>query len=169
MTRAARSGLLLLAVTACIIALYRWSWRPIQCSLAATELTRRTALANETRGDYERTIRARKNLQDLASQRSQCAHDVRFPMLAAANLEVLGNLGGAAGEYKVALKAQQRPEIYLALANTEIQMGRIDAASAHFELLARFHPIFLEVTSEEQLRDRIRTAIRNARQDRDAY
>lgn len=169
MSRAAQIAVVFLSAMACGLALFHWSWRTVHCSLRVTELTRRTSAAYETRSDSQRAVRVRRNLQDLAGVRESCPTDVRIPMLAGANHEILGHYEHAAREYESALKIEQRSEIYLALANTELQLGRFDAASAHFAVAARFHPIFLKVTSGEELRKRVRAAIRNARQDRDGY
>lgn len=167
--RVVRGRIILLTAALSLLALRHWAWQPIQCSQGVTDLTRRTNSAAGTRSDYERTVRARRNLQDLADLKGSCPTDVRLPMLAGANYELLGNLDGAVREYEAALKTDRRPEIHLALANAEMQRGRFDEATRNFAEAARFHPVFLNITSVPQLRERVREEIRKARRNPDAY
>ena len=104
MKRVARSAVILAATALGLLALLRWSWTPVQCSLSVTDLTRRTDSAAQTSSDYQRTVRSRRNLQDLAALKDSCPTDVRVPMLAGANHELLGNLEGGLREYEAALE-----------------------------------------------------------------
>lgn len=134
----ARALFLTATAAVCAAALFRWVWVPHRCSIEVTALTRHTNLALDTANDYGRTVRARRNLEQLAAMREHCSTDVRVPMLVAANERLLGNYEGAIRSYQAALQVERRPEIYTALAETLIVTGRLDDAVASYAEAVRF-------------------------------
>lgn len=139
-------------------ALWRWVYLPVHCNAAVTDVDARTTMAEETASDYERLVRARRNLEDLAPLRRRCRADVRVFMLAGANEELVGRIEEAERSYEQALRTDQRPEVHAALARVQIRLGRIDAAIENFTAAARFDPNAIIYESEE-VRRRVREKI----------
>lgn len=158
----ARIAVTLLAAAACGAALLHFAYGPYRCNVMISELTVRTDAAERAVEDYERVVRARRNLADLAPLRDSCATEVRVPMLMGANQEVVGRLDDAAESYRSALGIEQRPEIYMALAGVEIQLGRIDDAVANYVAAARFAPHIVQWIASADLRDRVVANVRTA-------
>jgi len=136
-------------------ALLRFVYVPCQCNAGVTAADLGSGLAEETAGDYDRLLRARRNLELLAGLRERCATDVRVPMLTGANLELLGRPDDALASYGDALKIDQRPEIYVEMARLQLQLGQTDAAVSSYVAAARFNPRLMDHFFEEDLRRRI--------------
>lgn len=151
----ARIAVTCLGAAACGAALMHFAYGPYRCNATVSRLTARTDAAERTAGDYERIVRARRNLADLAGLRDSCPTQVRVPVLIGANQEVLGRLDDAAESYRSALEIEQRPEIYMALAKVQIQLGRIDDAVANYVTAARFAPPIVQWIPSADVRERV--------------
>ena len=74
-------------------------------------------------------------------------------MLMGANQELIGRVEDAERSYREALTIEQRPEIYMALALAQVQLGRVDDAVENYVTAARFGPqILYELPSDELTR-----------------
>lgn len=151
MNRAVAGLVIALAAAACAFAMWCWVWQPMQCNIATTSLTRRTAAVEQSANEYERVLRARRNLEDLRA--IPCTTDVRVPMLIGNNEATLGDFEAALAAYHDALGIDRRPEIYAAIGEASIRLGRTDDAVNNYVEAARFTPYVLEsIPSEEVLR-----------------
>lgn len=151
----ARVSAVVLAALLGAWALVRFVYVPCQCNAGVTAAQRASGLAQETASDYERLLRARRNLELLASLRERCATDVRVPMLTGVNLELVGRPEDALASYTDALKIDQRPEIYEEMARLQLQLGQPDAAVSSYVAAARFNPRLMDHFFEEDVRRRI--------------
>ena len=159
----ARVAAIAVAAVLCVWALVQWVYVPERCSIAVTELSRRTHGALETGHEYERIVRARRNLADFGWMREQCASDVRVPMLTAANERLLGRLEEALRSYDAALAADRRPEIYAARGETLLLLGRMDEAAESYIAAARFAPDLMGVVPSEEIQRRVEEHLRARR------
>lgn len=151
-------GMIVRAIAAllCAWGLYAWVWVPHRCSLEVTELARRTDGAGKTAADYERTVRARRNIAGLARLRESSPNDVRVPMLIAANQLLMGLPAEAVRSYDDALRVDRRPEIYMARGDTLVQLGRVDEAVESYAAAVRFDARFLEFIEPGILHDQVK-------------
>lgn len=140
----------------CAWALYAWAWVPHRDSVTLTELARRTDAAEKTAGDYERTVRARRNVADLTRLRESSPTDVRVPVLIAANQLLMGLREEAVRSYDEALRVEPRPEIYMARGDALVQVGRVDEAVESYAAAVRFDARFLDLVAPGILQDRIK-------------
>ena len=144
------------ATLLCAWGLYAWVWVPHRCSLEVTELARRTDGAEKTAADYERTVRARRNIADLARLRESSPNDVRVPMLIAANQLLMGLPAEAVRSYDDALSVDRRPEIYMARGDALVQLGRVNEAVDSYATAVRFDARFLDFVAPGILQDQIK-------------
>lgn len=159
----ARLGAVMVAVVVGAWALFHFAWIPHRCNAVSTAADRGTTAAEQTANDYERLVRARRNLQLLAGLRTSCPTDVRVPMLGAANELLVGRPEDALRTYRDALRIDQRLEIYVAMAETQIRLGRIDEGVASYVTAARFDPSRVETIFSEEVRRRVEEQLRASR------
>jgi tetratricopeptide (TPR) repeat protein len=145
-----------IAALACAWTLYAWVWVPHYCSVQLTELARRTDGAAKTAGDYERTVRARANVAELARLRESAPIDVRVPMLIAGNQMLMGLREEAVRSYEEALHVDPRPEIFMARGDALVQLGRVDEAIESYATAVQFDARFLDLVAPGILQDRIK-------------
>ena len=139
------------AAAACAWALFDWVYLPQSCNAAVSELARRTTLVGESRGDFQYVTRAKKNLEDLLALRPQCTTELQIPVLIATNEESLGRYEEAIRSYQDALTIDRRPELYVAIGDALIQLGRSDEAVELYVTAARFNPGVLENGASEEV------------------
>lgn len=158
-----RVFVIIVAAIVCAWAIRQWAWRPYSCAVAINDVIGMTRAAGELRGDYAVVQRADANLDRLRTIEPQCSADVRIYALMGNNEELAGRALNAVHAYEKALTLDPRPEIYVAMGNQLMQLGRIDEAVESFVAAARFAPGALdEVTSEEIVR-RVRERVPAAR------
>lgn len=154
------------AVAAAVVlaawSLVRWSWEPNRCNAELSALEGETIRAENTTDPYVRLVRARRNLERLNGLRRPCANEVRTPVLLAANEELVGRIEDAERDYLEALRIEHRPEIYMALGNVQIQLGKVDAAVDSYTMAVRFHPVAIDQIRSEEVQRRIRERLRLA-------
>lgn len=137
-------------------ALVRFVYVPHRCNAGITAAEVATAAAEETTSDYDRLVRARRNLELLAGLRESCPTEVRVPMLTGANLEFVGRAEDALASYQEALRVDQRPEIYVEMARMQLQLGQVDQAVASYVAATRFSPLVLDGILSEEIKRRVR-------------
>lgn len=144
-----RWATVVVATLVCGRLLVSWAYVPLRCSIAFTDLTRRTDLASETGVEHVRLSRLRRNIEDLRALESQCGIEARLQMLAAANEEMLGLDDDALHSYDRALTADRRPEIFASQGWLLIRLGRMEEAAQKYALASRFsHPDSPVIPSE---------------------
>lgn len=141
-------------------ALLRFAYEPYRCNVQISKLTARTDGVAQTASDYERLLRARANLRDLEPLRTMCPTEVRVPMLIGANEELVGRPDDALRRYREALEIEQRPEIHVAIAQMQIELGRVDEAIDSYVRAARFAPHGLQDIRSEEVRRRVTERLR---------
>ncbi|HEX7830499.1 MAG TPA: hypothetical protein VF787_12635 [Thermoanaerobaculia bacterium] len=141
---------------ACAWALREWCWIPYTCNVAISEITASTAASDNLRGEYAKVQRAEANLARLRELEPHCRTDVRLYMLLAGNEALAGQPQNAVHNYELALTIDRRPEIYIALAEQLILLGRIDEAVDNYVTAGRFSPAVVEIIPSEEIARRVR-------------
>ena len=147
MTRINRSLRILVrlgAITAGIIGIERLCIAPYAANriLHRVDIRSHAAVAA---GDPQRAaILARTSLSDLRSIASIGKDEVNYHLLFAANARLINQPAEAFAHYDAALRADQRPEIYLQRGLTLIELGRIAEAIPNIVTAARFNPTILD-------------------------
>jgi tetratricopeptide (TPR) repeat protein len=143
------------AAVVSVWALRAWVYAPVHCNAEVTALELQTDLAGNTTDSYERTVRARRNLERLAELRAMCPAEVRVPVIIATNEELVGRLEDAAAHYAEALRIEERPEIHAELGRVQVELGRVDQAVESYATAGRFHPLMLSSIGSEELLQRV--------------
>ena len=144
----ARVVIVVAAVVVSAWAIFRYAWEPVRCNAVVSQVEADTIAAEQLTDPYAQMQRARRNLARLASLR--CVAEVRVPVLLASNEELMERFEDAARHYEEALRMEQRPEIYMALGNVQVRLGRIDEAEETYLRAVRFYePIIFQIPSDE--------------------
>ena len=135
-----RRAIAFLTIALAVLALYFGCWLPYQCNRVKRALIAPTRAAYEARGFPRAQMIARTNLEAIERCAGLACRDVSSGMIKAANLRVLGRNREAANLYRELLSLQKRPEIYMNLGQTEVDMGNRGEAVRSFFMAARFNP-----------------------------
>jgi tetratricopeptide (TPR) repeat protein len=154
-----RIAALLLVAGLCGAALWRWSVRPQLCESRLARLYASTYSISELRGDYSKIQRAEKNLEGLRELAQQCPADVRVYQFIGVNESLAGRSLPALDAYEKALSIDRRTEIYGAMGDILLGLGRIDEAAAAYTIAARMYPQNIDSIQSEELRRRVRQTI----------
>ena len=131
-------------VGACV-AIQNVALEPYFCNRIKKSTEMQTLLAFDLPDGQAAAIRARRNLEALS--RCTASGDIDLYMLRAANYRLLGRTAEAAAQYSMALRYDERPEIYFNLGITQLQMGRRGDAVRSFTTAVRFNPYIIgEIT-----------------------
>jgi tetratricopeptide (TPR) repeat protein len=154
---------IVIAITAlgCAWALREWCYEPYACNVAISEITARTAASDNLRGEYAKVQRAEANIARLRALEPHCRTDVRLYMLLGGNEALAGQPQNAVRNYELALTIDRRPEIYIALAEQLILLGRIDEAVDNYVIAGRFSPAVLEIIPSEEIARRVRERLQH--------
>jgi tetratricopeptide (TPR) repeat protein len=145
----------------CALLLVRWVYIPHHCNGAVTNITTSTEIADATPNDYDRLVRARRNLEELAAIRPWCAAtEVRVAVLTAANEEMVGRPEDAVRSYDQALEVDRRAELYAARARLQVRLGRIDEAVESYAIASRMDVTELDRIGSEEILRRVRERLR---------
>ncbi len=127
-----RLGAVAIGVVAAF-ALYRLVFVPWRCNNIEGVVNRSLDIDGSLgpTDDFRLRNTAERNLAMLQRCLDTCKTDVNLPVLAGANLLVLGRVEAAAQLYQRALQYDHRPEIYFALATAQSYLGQRDAAVAN--------------------------------------
>lgn len=152
----ARIAAVILAALVGAWAVMRFVYVPHRCNAGITAAEVATNATEQTASDYDRLLRARRNLELLAGLRESCPTEVRVPMLTAANLEFVGRPDDALASYQEALRIDHRPEIYVEIARMQLQLGQVDEAVASYVTATRFSPLVVESITSAEIQKRVR-------------
>jgi hypothetical protein len=136
-------------------ALFRFTYVPYSCNAEISEITSTTNALESTVSGYERLVRARRHITRLEKLRDSCRTQVRVPMLTAANQEIIGLPDQALNSYRDALRIEQRPEIHMAIAALQLQLGQIDEAVDSYVEAARFTRYLVRTIPSQPVRARV--------------
>lgn len=126
----------------CALAIYRWSIEPMRCNAAISEQMSRWLAVEQTASDYDRTVRARRNLADLDRIDERCAAHPNVHVLIGMNQRVLGRREEALAAFRKSLDvAGERPELRVMEGEVLAEMGRVDEAVRSFVLATRYNPL----------------------------
>lgn len=153
---------LLLLVSACY-AFYRFTVLPLVCNRQKATVLARTQRAVALGGGHRTTVLARDNVAGLAFCRRTC-NDVDLAMLTAANYRLLGRWNDAVTQYQQALEIQQRPEVYVSLAETLLALELREEATRAYERAAVFAPNYITTIEDPEMRHAVQRAV----EERDA-
>jgi len=134
--RVALAGLLIIASSA---AVYRLCWVRYECEVVKREAE--SDLRNRSLSGYEEIVVARRATERLRRCLERDPSDYQTYFLLARAAEALGSTEQALSLYGVALKLNERPEIYARIAVLEFQLGRPKEAEEHI-LRACYFQIF---------------------------
>ena len=123
------AALLIIAAAGC--ALYFSCLLPYRCNVVKKARLRATMFAVEQSATPEGRLAARQNIAAFVPCMNDLCSDVSLDMLGAVNYRVIGRPEEAMRLYLDALRRDQRPEIYLNLAATELMLGNRAAARDH--------------------------------------
>lgn len=155
-----RTAALVAAALVSVWAIARFAHRPFRCNADISVLEARTLAAAQTASSYDRLRRARQNLVDLARLRVDCPTEVRVPMMVGTNKEMVGATREALQSYREALRIDQRPEIYVAIAMQQIQLGRVEDAVESYVTAIRFAPYIEDEIASMEIRERVQERLR---------
>lgn len=153
------AGALVIAA-ATLAAIYAFSVRPLIWNRAGAHAQLLMHRVFTERNDYRTNDRAREVLRETARYASPSTHDVRLHFYRAVAWEVLQNHEAAIDEIALALRADQRPELYLNLAHSLIRTGRKDEATDAAALAIRFRRTDAKFIEDNELRARLENALK---------
>jgi tetratricopeptide (TPR) repeat protein len=124
-----------------VLALKFVVWEPYRCNVIKKSLEQNTLKLFDYADQYVVAQKARYYLATLAS----CGDptDIDLYMLRAANYRVLGRLTDAEATYQMALRYDQRPEIFFNLAQIQLALGKRDEAIENYSTAVRFNPYII--------------------------
>jgi tetratricopeptide (TPR) repeat protein len=152
MTTVRRVVAVAVVIAACW-AFYLFCVLPYRCNVVKKAQLRSTAFAFDQATTLESRIAARQNVDAFLPCMTAICRDTSLDMLAAANYRILGQPETAIDLYHDALRRDQRPEIYLNLAMTELAIGQRNAARDHMLRAALFNVGILASVEDGLLRD----------------
>jgi tetratricopeptide (TPR) repeat protein len=162
------AGILLLTASIVAAALFtnRQVVRPWRCDTAKDGMLRLTIEAEGSPSQYEISARARRNIDELRRLLEQCPAVPDLYMALALNEQLIGRDEEASATYGRLLEIEQRPEIYSALGNVLVRLGRYDeAVEAHVK--ARRFSSRIGTIDHIETRRRVRERLRQEREDQD--
>jgi len=116
-----------LIAVAAIAAIYRVVIVPWRCNVIEGTVARSTDLIASEADPFRVRNAAERNVAMLERCIDLCKTDVQLPALAAANLTILGRSAAAAAMYERALQSDQRPELFLRMAEAQLAAGDREA------------------------------------------
>lgn len=134
--------------------IYAFSWRPLQCNRLLQALSDSSYAANRAR-TFRDIDEARRNLELLQPCFAVGCRNVPLFFLAAVNHRTTGRNEVALALYQEALRYDQRPEIYANIGDTYYALGNREAAHANYLTAASFHPQWLRVIDDGEMRTRV--------------
>jgi Tfp pilus assembly protein PilF len=149
-----RVALALLLATASIQMIVRVMVPRVTCNRAKGEMNRELRRRGRDGAEYERNLRARRNLKRCEECLAIFPEDYQLHLLRAANLQTLGRLDDAVATYRHALTLTERPEIYAQMGAAEIERGNIEAGRRALVQAATYNILYV-MTVDEPLRDEI--------------
>jgi tetratricopeptide (TPR) repeat protein len=152
--RALRVVLLLLLATSAVAVITRVLLPRIECNLAKGAINRDVRNFSRTGDDYQRALRAQRNIAKCQKCLAIFPEDHQLYMLLAANLRILGRYDDAIRTFEQALALAERPEIYAQIGEVEIERGNVEAARRALVKAATFNIVYVE-TVDQPLRDEV--------------
>ena len=154
-----RGAAALLVAIAAGCALYFFCVLPYRCNVIKKAQLRATQFAFAQARTPAGRLVARRNAAAFAPCMNELCRDVSVDLLAAANARVLGRPDDAVQLYLDALRRDVRPEIYVSLAETELTLGKRQAARAHALRATLFNVAMLADIDDGLLRDETTRAL----------
>jgi tetratricopeptide (TPR) repeat protein len=154
-----RSGVVLVRVVALAmgaLTMERWCILPFLCNRQIRVILRRTEAAMNYPATRAAVV-ARENIERMNRVIGGCLTDVNAQLLLAANAELIGDTQGKLDHLDIALRIDQRPELYYDRGIAELALGRVDAAVEDLGTAVRFNPTLIDSISGN-LRARVASA-----------
>ncbi len=143
-------------------ALYHVAWLPYQCNRLRKPLRAEmeAVFGVSSRIDSHRAkVIARHDSAAAMACASRCPTNPDFLMIAAAGQRIIGRPEVAAELYERALRLDRRPEIYLGLGTSLLEIGRREAATEAFMTGGMFAPYTIDMIVDPSIRQQVRNAV----------
>ena len=131
---------------------------PLQCQLVVKRTEDRTREVMAARPGF-RAVLARENIRALRRCEGRYPPDINLFMLLGANYQLAEEWEQAAEAYASALRIDRRPEIYINLGVTLLQLNEEQKAIDAFVTACAFAPQMLEEVPMGPVRDKVVKAI----------
>jgi tetratricopeptide (TPR) repeat protein len=142
-------------VVVALLLLERYCVRPYRANRMNKAAMTRTIWAYDRRETAIGRDTARSNLTRLRKASALSAPTVPTLMIQAVNYRTLSQWEQAIATYNRALAIEQRPEIYLNLAQCELEVRQYDQAIEHYSRAVLFDPLYLGQIPEGSTRDAV--------------
>ena len=146
-----------------LLSIERACVRPYLANRTTKALMARTIMAYENRESTAGRAMASANLTRLREAERYAPRDIQTLMLQAGNYRALGQHERAAARYRAALAIEQRPEIYMNLAQTQLELMQFDEGIGSYVKAVRFDPFYVAQIPDGSTRAEV---VRRALQDR---
>lgn len=133
--RAAAAALVVLVAA---VAVQRWCVRPWQCASAVRRVKARSELL-ATAGNFRTRTIARDNLDLLRNFEDCCGDNVEYLVVKGGNQFALSDFAGALATYRHALTFDRRPELYLNIGLTQLNLMQTAEATETLMTGSRFN------------------------------
>jgi tetratricopeptide (TPR) repeat protein len=161
--RAIKAAAAALICAAAVAAIYFTCLLPVRWNRAAREAWLRLERADVAASEYEAGVIAREVLEDTSAFAGPLTHDMRIHFHRAQAYSLVENHEAAIDHYQLALRLDQRPEIYAGLANSLARAGRRDQARRVALLAVRFRPQEIDDLDDGLLRAEVEAALKRKR------
>jgi hypothetical protein len=135
-------------------------WPRLHCNRITKVAEAATRSISERPDTYSTTLAARRNRALLEECLRRDPANVPTLMIAAANDQLAKNYDGAITLYRMALKEDRRPELYLNLGNCEIAAGLRDEGIADLVEAVAFEPSYIAAVEDVPARLAVERAAR---------
>jgi tetratricopeptide (TPR) repeat protein len=139
--------LALLVVAASVAAIARLVVPRIACNREKGRIQADAIAFGNMGDDYERTVRARRNVEVCRRCLDRIPSDYEMWFLLAVNQRVLQQRDEALQSFRQALSLNERPETYAEIAVLELERGNVDLARELLVRATRFNLTFSEYVS----------------------
>jgi hypothetical protein len=157
-----RKAIVLSVVSAIVVAaIYVFCYRPWHCNSVVASVAHSTNTAVAQKDTWEGRRLAEANARAIRECIDYSEDDVNARMLLALNLRIAGALEAAAAQYQEALRWDRRPELYLELGNTQLALGKRDAAIENLAQAVAFSPALFNDIEDAEARIEIERRIGN--------
>ncbi|HEY0158867.1 MAG TPA: hypothetical protein VGF28_16405 [Thermoanaerobaculia bacterium] len=153
---------------AALAAIYFTAVAPVRWNRAAREAALSLKRADTAPSLYDAGLIARRVLEETEAFAGPATHDMRLHFHRAQAWTFVENHEAAIQHYRLALRLDQRPELYVGLANSLAATGRREEAVQSALLAVRFRSIAADNIADGVVRAEVEEAIARGRTGCDA-
>lgn len=134
---------------------------PWKLNVLSKTLQQQTRMVNAMPNEFVAKQLAATHVRELSSELEKYPFNIHARFLLAANLQLSGDVGGAIDEYHRILRMEERPEVYMALAEAEVSAGEREKAMDHMARACRFAPVYLDEIRDPELKEGVVERLRS--------